>query len=76
MKEKWSQKEINSFIDRTEKVLNLLQNNPFLYSYSKENDCFKSVLTTQVSLFYRVKGEKVELLIFWDTRQDPSKLLL
>ncbi len=27
-------------------------------------------------LFYRIKANNVELLVFWDTRQDPAKLVL
>lgn len=72
----WSQKEIDSFIDRTERVLSLVKNNPFLYTYSKTSDTFKSVIIKQVTLFYRIKGKEVELLIFWDSRQNPYKLKL
>jgi|GEM_PF-2342542 len=30
----------------------------------------------QVSLYYRLKGQTIELLTFWDNRQDPSSLKL
>lgn len=76
LEEKWTNKEINAFIGRTEEVIEFVKANPFLYAYSKESDTYKSVLTKQITLFYRVKGDGVELLIFWDTRQDSSKLKL
>ena len=74
--EKWTAKELEAFIDRTEEVINHICLNPLLYSYSTESDTHKCVLVKQVSLFYRVKTNAVELLVFWDNRQDPAKLHL
>jgi len=76
LEEEWSLKEVKSFIQRTDEVLKYISQNPLLYSYSKESDTHKSVLVKQVSLFYRVKSSNVELLIFWDNRQDLTSLLL
>ncbi len=74
--EKWTKEEAEGFILRVEKVLEYIQENPFLYPYSKTSDTFKCVVVKQVSLFYRLKPDQVELLVFWDNRQDPSKLKL
>jgi plasmid stabilization system protein ParE len=74
--EEWTLREIENFIDRTEQALTHISQNPLLYNYSKTSDTYKCVLVKQVSLFYRLKAERVELLIFWDNRQDSSKLLL
>jgi len=41
-----------------------------------ESDTYKCVVLKQVSLFYRVKTNSIELLVFWDNRQEPSKLRL
>lgn len=76
LEEKWTIKEVESFIHRTEEVLKYISQNPSLYPYSNESDTHKSVLVKQVSLFYRVKSGKVELLIFWDNRQNLASLLL
>lgn len=53
-----------------------LEANPLLYPYSKESDTHKCVVVKQVSLFYRVRNNDIELLVFWDTRQDPAKIVL
>jgi plasmid stabilization system protein ParE len=74
--EKWTFKELDTFISRTEEVIAHIYNNPLLYPYSKESDTHKCVLVKQISLFYRVKTNTVELLIFWDNRQDPAKIRL
>jgi len=72
----WTIKELEIFIDRTEEVMNHVSINPLLYPYSKESDTHKCVLVKQVSLIYRIKSNQVELLVFWDTRQDPAKLFI
>jgi plasmid stabilization system protein ParE len=73
---KWTFREIENFIDRTEEALSHISQDPLLYQYSKENNTFRCVLVKQVSLFYRLRSGQIELLIFWDNRQDPMELLL
>lgn len=70
----WTNKEINDFISRTEEVLTFIAANPSQYIRSAKAGIHKSVLVKQVSLFYRVQPNAIELLLFWDNRQDPAKL--
>jgi len=74
--ENWTLNELEAFIDRTEEVLNHICINPTLYPYSRDGDAHKCVVVKQISLFYRVKINTIELLVFWDNRQDPAKLRL
>ncbi|MBS1530265.1 MAG: type II toxin-antitoxin system RelE/ParE family toxin [Bacteroidetes bacterium] len=74
--EQWTLREIENFIDRTEQALSHISRNPLLYQYSKANESYRCVLVKQVSLFYRIKSTQVELLVFWDNRQNPARLLL
>jgi plasmid stabilization system protein ParE len=76
LNEEWTFREIENFIDRTEQVLTHISQNPSLYQYSEGTDTYSCVLVRQVNLFYRLKSERIELLIFWDNRQNPSKLHL
>lgn len=76
LEEKWTEKELKVFINRTEEVINHIRKNPRLYPYSRESKTFKCVVVKQVSLFYQFKQQNIELLLFWDNRQDPEKLLL
>ncbi len=70
----WPLKTLKDFINRVEELIDLISSNPLLFPYSKENDVHKCVVVKQVTLFYRVKPTSVELLVFWDNRQKPSKL--
>lgn len=76
VKEEWTYKEVEAFANHTEGVLELIRQNPSLYQYSKKSDTHRCVLTKQVSLFYRIRNQEIELLVFWDNRQDPDKLNL
>ncbi|MFZ5973412.1 MAG: type II toxin-antitoxin system RelE/ParE family toxin [Bacteroidota bacterium] len=72
--ENWTNKEVENFNERTENLVELIKKSPRLFPYSKEHDVYRCVLVRQVSLFYRIRNERIELLVFWDNRQDPAKL--
>ena len=76
LEQNWSINEMRNFIDRVEQVVQHISENPLHYPYSKENDTYKCVVVKQVSLFYRLKHQHIELLVFWDNRQDPAKLIV
>lgn len=74
--QEWTEKEIRFFMLRTNEVIKHITTTPLLYPYSKESDTRKCVVVKQVSLFYRLKELQVEILMFWDNRQNPSNLSL
>jgi len=78
LEEHWSTNEVAAFINRTEEIINFIKNRPSLFQYSKSSNTHKCVLTKQVSLFYRINtsSDQIELLLFWDNRQDPENLPL
>jgi plasmid stabilization system protein ParE len=74
--ENWTLKELEDFVDRTEDVINHICDNPLLYPYSGKGEIHRCVVVKQINLFYRIKTTTIELLVFWDNRQDPAKLRL
>lgn len=72
----WTEKEVKAFITRTEEAISHIGANPLLYQYSEVSNTHRCVIVKQVSLFYRNQPSTIELLVFWDTRQDLSKLKL
>jgi plasmid stabilization system protein ParE len=74
--EKWTSKEIDAFVLRTEEAIDHICENPLLFPYSVKNNIHRCVIVKQVSLFYQINNETIELLIFWDNRQNPVKLKL
>lgn len=73
---RWGQQEVTSFISRTDKTLQLISANPRLFvSSAKKPAVHRCVLTSQISLYYRINNQNIELLRFWDNRMDPEKLI-
>jgi len=68
-----SVKEVENFISRTENILSIISQQPYLYKASAYKEIRQAVIGKQNSLFYLVKNDEVFLLTFWDTRQNPVK---
>ena len=72
----WGSKEIESFIDQTDAVIENIAKHPQMFIESTEKRyVFKGFVTKHNSLFYKVKPRKKEIIIltFWDNRKHPMK---
>ena len=74
IEQKWSNKEVREFVEKTEFTLSLIQKTPKMFKKSKVKNIFVGYITSQTSIFYKVKRSRIEILVFWDNRQNPSKL--
>lgn len=70
---KWTYKEVEAFIDRTELVQSYLGKFPRMYAYSASQRAYRALIHPTVSLFYTVDDQKgrIELISFWYNRQNP-----
>jgi plasmid stabilization system protein ParE len=74
LNEAWTKREIDNFVNEVEQVLKQISNDPNMFKASKKNKSIrKGFVTKHTSLYYRVKPRKkrIELLAFWDNRQNP-----
>lgn len=72
----WTEKEIGKFAVLLEKQIHLIQNNPQLYPKSDYiPELRKSVLSKQVSIFYKIAKNEIRIVTLFDNRQNPNKLL-
>jgi plasmid stabilization system protein ParE len=77
LEKSWTEKEIRKFVRLLDKQLVLITKNPALYPYSKKSrHIHKSVLTKQITLYYRVVETDIYLVTLFDSRQNPDKLKL
>lgn len=74
--QKWNQASINDFLDRIDEVVKGISENPEVYPvYRKSDQLHKCVLNKHVTLYYRVASEnRIDLITFWNTHQNPSNL--
>ena len=71
----WTEKEIRKFARLLDKQLLLIRKNPALSPFSKKsNEIRKSVLTKQITLYYRIIETEIYLIALFDSRQNPDKL--
>jgi len=75
--ETWTKREIQKFVDKVENVLNQIQDDPYMFEASKKKqNVRKGLITKKNILYYRIKPRKqvIELITFWDSRQNPKNL--
>lgn len=74
----WTEKEVKTFAFTVEKKVSVLSKQPGIGSprNKKQQNIRHTVLYKRVSLIYRInsKEKEIELLRFWNTYQNPSKL--
>lgn len=76
--ENWTKKEIIQFNDRTQMVIGAIIRNPGIFPYSiKNKEIRKALIDRNNSLFYKIDllHQKIYLLTFFDSRQDPKRLI-
>ncbi|NLU38035.1 MAG: type II toxin-antitoxin system RelE/ParE family toxin [Bacteroidales bacterium] len=71
----WGDLFKTKFLNEVEWVVDLISQNPEMF---KRSTRYKNIrigyLSKQCSLIYRIKPDKIELLLFWDNRQDSKKM--
>ena len=75
--ENWTTREVENFINEVESLLSQIADNPEMFQASrKKKHVRKGLITKHNTLYYRIRPRKkeLELISFWDNRQDPEKL--
>lgn len=77
LEEAWTKREIQNFVDETEKVISQIIADPHMFEESrKKTNVRKGFITKHKTLYYRVKPVKkeIEIITFWNNKQNPGKL--
>jgi hypothetical protein len=73
LNEDWTEKEILKFVNQTNKIIYLIQSNIVKFKSSEKVDVYEVLITKHNLLIYKDSGDRIELLVFYDTRQNPKK---
>ncbi len=68
----WTEREVINFVSSTDKVIQLISENPKIFRKLKLN-IYEAIVTPHNILIYKVFPKRIEILTFWDTRQNPRK---
>ena len=72
--EKWGKNVADAFDLKTKHFFDLLEQFPELGEIEVPSKKIRGFqLTKQTRVFYRVKGERIIILTFFDTRENPKK---
>ena len=71
IKHKWGDQSADKFVERAYEVLDTLAQQPYLFKTYQDENVRKAFITKQTSLVYRVTFDRIEVLFFWDNRQEP-----
>lgn len=72
----WTFQEVVNFIDKADDVINLILKNNIEFISTNYKNVNKVVITKQITLYYRINSNTIELLRFWNTYQDLENFKL
>ncbi len=73
----WPEVTLRKFIDRVFEVIGQLGEHPEMYQVYRADDRIHcGVINPYVALYYKIKEEQIDLLLFWPNRQDPDEFPL
>ncbi|MBK6281946.1 MAG: type II toxin-antitoxin system RelE/ParE family toxin [Draconibacterium sp.] len=71
----WGKSVLTKFLLKLDRIIYQIIINPKQYpEINTRLKIRKYVVTKQNILFYKIKGETIEIVRLYDTRQDPNKL--
>jgi len=71
--EEWTEKEVFRFVARTEKILSLISTGNVQFRSAGKRSIYETLVTKHNLLIYRIHKNRLELLRFYDTRQNPKR---
>jgi len=72
----WPVSSSIKFLDKVEETILLINNNPEIFPKWNDNlNLRKAVIVKQITMFYNIKKDTIEILLFWNNYQNPNKLL-
>lgn len=77
LRKEWTEKEVNKFIQRTEKMISVLVRYPEMCrSSTKRKNVHIGLLDkhTQLLYHYTAKKKRIVILLFWGMKQNPARL--
>jgi hypothetical protein len=76
LENEWTLKEVYNFMDKTDELIDLLEKGNVTFKPTDYKDTFQVPVVKQITLYYSVINNKVELLRFWNNYQDLAKFSL
>lgn len=70
----WTEKELRNLALKIEETLELISSNPELFPRSEiKKDIRRVVIAKFNTIYYRIKGNNLEIISFFSNRQNPKR---
>lgn len=66
----WTSQDVINFIEKVERTIDLLSMKNVEFISTNYRNVNQVVITKQITLYYRIESDKLELLRFWNNYQD------
>ncbi len=77
LSEQWGLQVAIRFMDEVEHTIELIRQFPRMFEASPSHPTIrKGFITKHTTLFYEIKDDTIELLVFWNNRRNPDDLNL
>jgi plasmid stabilization system protein ParE len=72
----WTNQVALDFIEDVDAAISLIVSRPELFPLTDYREIRKVVVRKQITLFYKISDNSIQLIRFWNNYQDPSRLKL
>jgi len=69
----WSEKAVREFIQKTDEVVTHVAVYPYMFKKYNKHSIRQALITKQTLLLYKIYTTHIDLVAFWDTRQNPRR---
>jgi hypothetical protein len=76
LEREWTLKEVYDFMDKTDELIDLLTKANVTFKPTDYKNTYQVPVVKQITLYYSVINDKIELLRFWNNYQDLTKFYL
>lgn len=76
LEKEWTLKEVDSFMEKVDELIDLLTKNNVTFQPTLYKNTFQVPVLKQITLYYSIENNKIELLRFWNNYQDLGKFSL
>ncbi len=73
LEKNWSQRGIENFINATEITLRFITESPKMFRKTSKKNVHEALITPHNLMIYKIIGERIDIITFWDTRKNPGK---
>ena len=73
LEQEWSEKEVIKFIEKVNSIVQHISRHPLAYRSAGKEDVREAIITKHNILLYRISGQTIYLLYFWDTRKNSAR---